>query len=210
MSQIATTRDLDRTKADILQAATEEFTRLGYFGARVDGIAAATSTTKRMIYYCFGSKDGLFRACLQAALGGIRAYEQEMHLADLPPREAIAAYVKGTILYHEAHPEVARLVREENIVGAMHVDDQDQPANRPIVVTLEEVLARGRESGELRSDVTAIQVHVAVTSLSNFRITNAATIESIFGHDMRDPERLESDLGHFVDMILGWLTRQPS
>ena len=48
-------RDLDRTRADILAVATAHFARSGFFGARIDEIAAETATTKRMIYYCFGS-----------------------------------------------------------------------------------------------------------------------------------------------------------
>lgn len=209
MSQLAPTRDLERTKAEILKAATAEFTSLGYYGARVDGIAAETSTTKRMIYYCFASKDGLFRACLQQALRGIREHEQSLGLETLPPRDAIAAYVRETIRYHEAHPEVARLVREENLLGGHHLQDADQPANRPVLDALDEVLRRGRASGELREDVSAIQIHVAVTALANFRITNEATFRSLFGYEMRDPARLESDIEHDVDKILGWLTVPP-
>lgn len=199
-------RDLERTKADILDVATQHFTRNGFYGARVDEIAEETSTTKRMIYYCFGSKDGLFSACLHAAYAGIREHERGLHLEDMPPAAAIDAYVRGTIRYHEAHPELALLVRSENTLGAVHLVDGEASANRSIVDALDAVVARGRDSGEFRPDATGIDVHVAVTALANFRITNQATIAALFGFATRDPDRLDHDLDQYADMVLGWLS----
>jgi len=49
-------RDPERTKLEILAVATQEFADRGFAGARVDEIADLTRTTKRMIYYYFGSK----------------------------------------------------------------------------------------------------------------------------------------------------------
>ncbi len=45
------TNDPARTMAGILEVATKEFAAKGLSGARIDAIAAATSTSKRMIYY---------------------------------------------------------------------------------------------------------------------------------------------------------------
>ena len=51
--------------AAILRVALLEFGEKGLAGARIDAIAAATDTSKRMIYYYFGSKDGLYLAALE-------------------------------------------------------------------------------------------------------------------------------------------------
>jgi len=59
------THDPDRTRQDILNVATEEFASAGFSGARVDIIAERTRTSKRMIYYYFGSKEGLYLAALE-------------------------------------------------------------------------------------------------------------------------------------------------
>ena len=56
--------------------ATREFAARGYSGARVDEIAALTRTTKRMIYYYFGGKEGLFVAVLEQAYADMRARGQ--------------------------------------------------------------------------------------------------------------------------------------
>jgi TetR/AcrR family transcriptional regulator len=57
--------DAAKTRANILSIATREFARNGYNGARIDAIAARTSTTKRMIYYYFGGKEQLYIAVLE-------------------------------------------------------------------------------------------------------------------------------------------------
>ena len=64
------TRDRDRTRAEILAVATEEFSEHGYSGARVDEIAERTRTTKRMLYYYFESKEGLYAEVLKTRVRG--------------------------------------------------------------------------------------------------------------------------------------------
>jgi len=64
--------DPQGTKRNIIEIATEEFAGKGFSGARVDDIAARTKTSKRMIYYYFGGKDGLYIAVLEAAYRSIR------------------------------------------------------------------------------------------------------------------------------------------
>ncbi len=45
-----------------------------------------------------------------------------------------------------------------------------------------------------------------VTALGNFRVTNQATFEALFGHVTRDPARLDHDIEQYVQMVFGWLT----
>ena len=62
------TRDPEATKRRILAAALREFSAKGISGARVDAIAARAKVNKRMLYYYFGSKEGLFREILRRRL----------------------------------------------------------------------------------------------------------------------------------------------
>src|SRR5258708_6025606 len=59
------TNDPDGTRRNIVEVATREFAQKGYSGARVDAIASRTRTSKRMIYYYFGGKEGLYLAVLE-------------------------------------------------------------------------------------------------------------------------------------------------
>ena len=60
--------DPEGTRRNIIEVATREFAGKGFSGARVDDIAARTKTSKRMIYYYFGGKEGLYIAVLEAGL----------------------------------------------------------------------------------------------------------------------------------------------
>src|SRR5512142_3238779 len=75
--------DPERTRAEILEVATREFAENGYSGARVDEIAERTRTTKRMLYYYFGSKEGLYTEVLERAYAEIRAAEQTVDVEHL-------------------------------------------------------------------------------------------------------------------------------
>src|SRR5687768_9121850 len=82
-------RDAVRTRSEILDVATREFADNGYAGARVDEIAAKTRTTKRMIYYYFGSKERLFVAVLEREYARIRGLERDLDVEHLDPAEAV-------------------------------------------------------------------------------------------------------------------------
>src|SRR5919107_2222224 len=98
-------RDAARTKREILEVATSEFADQGYAGARVDEIAAKTSTTKRMIYYYFGGKEQLYVAVLERAYKRIRSLEQQLDVEHLDPVQAVRELAGLTFHHHEAPPE---------------------------------------------------------------------------------------------------------
>jgi AcrR family transcriptional regulator len=58
------TRDLARTRESLLKAALAEFAAHGLTGARCSAIAQRAGVNKRMLFYCFGSKENLYREIL--------------------------------------------------------------------------------------------------------------------------------------------------
>src|SRR5581483_9920649 len=53
----------------IVQVATAEFAAHGYAGASMAAVAAIAGISKPLVYQYFGSKDGLFLACLHSVAG---------------------------------------------------------------------------------------------------------------------------------------------
>jgi AcrR family transcriptional regulator len=115
------TNDPEGTRRNIIAVATSEFAEKGFSGARVDEIAARTSTSKRMIYYYFGDKEGLFVAVLEEAYRRIRAIEATLKLDHLDPESALRALVGFTFDYQNANEDFIRLVMVENIHGGVHL-----------------------------------------------------------------------------------------
>jgi len=58
----------ERTRARILDAASQSFRSSGYAGTGVDGIAKAAGVTSGAFYAHFGSKDGAFEAALATGM----------------------------------------------------------------------------------------------------------------------------------------------
>ena len=200
-------RDADRTQREILDVATREFADQGYAGARVDEIAAQTRTTKRMIYYYFGSKERLFVAVLERAYATIRAAEQTIELDDLDATAAIRRLAELTFDHHESHPDFIRLVSIENIHRGEHIVDREDFAgqNSPAIELIEAILDRGRADGSFSRDVDAVDLHMMISAFCVFRVANRHTFGAIFDRDLTAPalrERYRQMLG---DMVVEYL-----
>ena len=199
-------RDRERTQAEILDVATEHFAEHGYSGARVDEIAEQTRTTKRMLYYYFGSKEGLYTEVLERAYAQIRAAEQEVDVEHLEPVAAIRRLAELTFDHHEAHPDFIRLVSIENIHRAEHMRASGRFAdlNTPAIDLIAAILERGQ--GVFTRQVDAVDVHMMISAFCVFRVANRHTWEAIFDRDLLDPalrERYRQMLG---DMVVDYLT----
>jgi AcrR family transcriptional regulator len=192
-------RDADRTRSEILEVATREFADKGYSGARVDEIAAKIRTTKRMIYYYFGSKEQLYLAALERAYGVIRELEAQLDVEHLDPVQALRQLATLTFDHHEAHPDFIRLVSIENIHRAEHLARSEILAGlaEPALAVLGRILDRGRADGRFRDDVDPLDVHMLISAFCVFRIANRYTFNAIFNRDMLDPSRRE----HYREML---------
>jgi AcrR family transcriptional regulator len=201
-------RDAVRTRADLLAVATTEFADHGFSGARVDEIAARTRTTKRMIYYYFGSKRGLYLAVLENAYAGIRVLEAQLEVEHLDPARAMRALAELTFDHHESHPDFVRLVAIENIHRAEHLRTSEALAGlaAPAVDVLGGILARGHASGLFRADVDALDVHMVISAFCIFRLANRHTFQAVFDRDLLDPDRRAHYRRMVGDLVLEYLT----
>jgi len=204
-------RDAERTRAEILTVATAEFADRGYDGARVDEIAARTSTTKRMIYYYFGGKEQLYIAVLERAYTVIRSIERELDVEHLDPVEAIRRLAELTFDHHESHPDFIRLVSIENIHRAEHIARSSTLSGlaHPALDVLTRILERGRAAGVFRADADPLDTHMMISAFCVFRTANRHTFNAIFQRDMLDPARRQHYRAMLGEMILSYLTARP-
>ncbi|MCG5240903.1 TetR family transcriptional regulator [Azospirillum doebereinerae] len=198
------TRDPEGTRARILAAATEEFARHGLGGARVDRIAEAAGTNKRMLYYHVGNKESLYLAVLEGAYEHIRVTERTLSLETLSPPDAIARLIGFTWQYFIDHPEFMALLNIENLHRAelLRGSDKVPSMHSPFVRMIGDVLARGVEQGIFRTGVDAVQLYISIAGLSYFYLSNVHTLSVIFGRDlMAEPEKA-ARLSHMVELVL--------
>ncbi|MDE8342382.1 MAG: TetR family transcriptional regulator [Acidocella sp.] len=196
-------RDPERTKQDILDVATMEFAAHGLAGGRVDAIAAKTQTTKRMIYYYFESKENLYALVLERAYAGIRRIEEQMDLDRLDPETALRRLIEFTFDYHDAHPEFVRLVAIENIHNAEHVKASlaVRETNRPALKVVEHLLSRGLTSGVFKRDLEAVDLHLMISAMCFYRVSNRQTFGTIFECNLNEPKLRERQRRMITDAI---------
>ena len=204
-------RDAGQTRKRILAAATVEFARKGLGGARVDAIALRSKSNKRMIYHYFRSKEQLFTAVLEAAYSGIRTAEQNLHLDELPPEEAISRLVNFTWTYYLDHPEFLTLVNSENLHHAKHLKRSEiiRRVSSQFVQMVKSILDRGVATGVFRDGIDAVQLNITIAAIGYYYFTNRFTGSIIFERDLMAPDNLEARLAFNLDTILRLVKRVP-
>jgi AcrR family transcriptional regulator len=202
--------DPEETRRNILDVATQEFSAMGLSGARVDAIAERTNTTKRMLYYYFESKEGLYQAVLEKVYGDIRSLEQDLHVSELDPVEGMRKLVEFTFDYHDRHRDFVRLITIENIHGAKFVEQLKtfKSNNASVIRSIEDLLARGIASGQFRSDVDAIDLHLMISSMCFHRIGNRHTFGTAFGRDPSHPRLRTRHRAMIVDAVSRFLRKE--
>jgi AcrR family transcriptional regulator len=201
--------DPEETKRNILDIAKQEFSAMGLAGARVDAIAERTNTTKRMLYYYFGSKEGLYEAVLEQVYGDIRALEQELQLGEMEPEAALRHFVEFAFDYHDKHRDFVRLVTIENVHAAKYIEQSKTFKNRnsSVVRTIEDLIARGVAAGQFRDDVDPIDLHLMISSFCFHRVANRHTWGAAFGRDPSGPRSRARHREMIVDAVLRFMRR---
>ena len=143
------TQDPDGTRRNILEIASEEFATNGLSGARIDEIAARTRSSKRMIYYYFGDKEGLYLRALENAYRMVREGENSLDTDGLSPRDALRRLVEFTFDHHHEHEEFIRMVMIENIHHGQYLERSDviRDLNVTAIDHMAEIYRRGVADG---------------------------------------------------------------
>ncbi|GGB23072.1 TetR family transcriptional regulator [Sphingomonas metalli] len=191
----------------ILDIATAEFVEKGLAGARIDEIAG--KATKRKIYYYFGSKDELYRAVLERAYRRVRASEVQVDIDSGTAVDALRRLIEHDVHYHSEHPELVRLVMSENIHRAEHLKQIDGlPAgNRQVIDILSQILARGEAEGLFRRGIDPVDLHMNMTALAFYNVSNQFTFAHNFGVDMTSPAAIARRAAQVADILLSWVRR---
>jgi AcrR family transcriptional regulator len=203
------TNDPARTMADIREVATHEFSEKGLAGARIDVIAQAMRTSKRMIYYYFGSKEGLYIAVLEEAYRRIRSIEAELHLDDLTPEDALRRLVGFTVDYQLANPDFIRLVMNENMLRGEFIAQSKaiQKLNVPAIDAVRKVYERGLAAGVFRSGLDAVDLHMSISALSFFNVANKHTFAVIFKRDLDSRAAIVARRDSIIEMMVRFVRK---
>lgn len=196
-------RDREATRARILEAAISEFSRYGLSEARGERIARRARSSERMVYYYFGSKEGLFRAALESVYGDLREAERALRLDEHSAPEALDRFCRFVWRYYYDHPEFISLLNTENLYKARHLRRSARLGElvSPVVGMLAALVSRGERDRVFRPGIDAAQLYLSIASQGYFYLSNRHTLSAVLGRDLASHAALEAHWKEGVELI---------
>ncbi|WP_237706756.1 TetR/AcrR family transcriptional regulator [Kribbella flavida] len=111
-------RDRAAREREILDAAERIFGDRGYQGTSMDEIAAEVGVSKPLIYQYYGSKDGLFLACLSRLRAQLLDAVSEAVLAAPDAEDAMYAGLVAWFRFLDEHPRAWSVIVDEGMLAA--------------------------------------------------------------------------------------------
>ena len=192
------------TRDSILRAATKVFAKHGFAGGRIEQISKAAKSYDRMIYYYFGSKEGLFVAVLEEMYRRFNDAESKLALDAVAPVDALCAVIRFMWAHYQRHPEFITLLNTENLHRGKHIAKslRAREYSAPAVSVLGEVLARGVRQKLFRADVAARDVYLMIASMGYFYLSNRFTLSAFLGEQLDSADALAHWEAFLIDAVL--------
>jgi AcrR family transcriptional regulator len=174
-------RDLNRTRERIMAAAQKEFAANGFAGARTDAIARRAHVNERMIFYCFETKEGLYRAVLAKKLSAKAALIESM-----PDEDFASSLVRG---FDECCDDIDSLRMWQ--WEALDKSNRKLVAEEERRTFLQSEVAhwrRAKASGILPPDADEEMLLLVSSALRVFPLVLPQVVSLVTGMDPLDPE----------------------
>ena len=178
-----------QTRESILRAAIKVFAQHGYEGGSVEKISRLAKSYDRMIYYYFGSKEGLFVEVLETIYQRMNDAEAELALDVGQPLLALEQMVHFVLDYYRAHPEFVTLLNTENLHKGRHIVKslRAKEYSSPAITVIGDILRAGVQQGLMRADVSPRDVYLLIAATGYFYMSNRHTLTAFLGENIDAP-----------------------
>ena len=199
------------TRDNILRAATKVFARYGYDGGSVEKISKSAKSFDRMIYYYFGSKEGLFIEVLEDMYRRMNDAELQLSLDIDKPVESLKEVINFVVSYYAKNPEFITLLNTENLHRGKHISKslRAREYSSPAIAIIRQLLESGIKQGVFRDDVSARNVYLLIAATGYFYISNRHTLSAFLGEDLQAPEAMADWQAFIIRTVLHTVMRKP-
>jgi AcrR family transcriptional regulator len=206
-SQIRQTRDADATRAKILAAALVEFGNRGLPDTRVDDIARRCKVNKRMIYYYYGSKEGLYLAALESVYADLASLERTIEVEHLEPLAAVATMINLKIDYYIRNAHFISFLTMENLYKARNLRKSKRlkEFETPLTQVIARILERGERIGIFRNAIDPVDLYISICALCFIYFSSQHTLSVIFARDLMTPESINKRRKTVIDLVTSYL-----
>ncbi|WP_372827730.1 TetR family transcriptional regulator [Polaromonas sp.] len=197
-------RAAQTTRDNILRAATKVFARYGYDGGSVEKISRSAKSFDRMIYYYFGSKEGLFIEVLEDMYRRMNDAELELTLDIEQPVESLKEVINFVVTYYSKNPEFITLLNTENLHRGKHISKSARAReySSPAIAIIRQLLESGISKRVFRDGISARNVYLLIAATGYFYISNRHTLSAFLGEDLQTPEALAQWQAFIVSTVL--------
>jgi len=191
------------TRAQILKAAINVFSTFGYEGGSTEKISKLAKSHDRMIYYYFGSKQGLYVAAIQEIYKQFNEAEAKVKLDIEKPEEALRKVAYFIWNYYQKHPEFITLLNNENLHRGEFISTSSETKDfsTPAISIVDKVLDQGKRIGIFRQDIAARDIYLLIASMGYFYLSNQYTLTAFLGEKITTKAKL-AHWGNFIDEVV--------
>ncbi|WP_341921507.1 TetR/AcrR family transcriptional regulator [Polaromonas sp. YR568] len=199
------------TRDNILRAATKVFARYGYEGGSVEKISQSAKSFDRMIYYYFGSKEGLFIEVLEDMYRRMNDAELELDLDLEQPVESLKEVIRFVVTYYSKNPEFITLLNTENLHRGKHIAKsmRAREYSSPAIAIIQKLLESGVKKKVFRADISARNVYLLIAATGYFYISNRHTLSAFLGEDLQTPDALAAWQAFITSTVLRTVMLNP-
>lgn len=141
--------DASATATALMRAARELFALHGYDGTSVRAITARAGTNLGAITYHFGSKEALYEAVIESAMGPSYERLQEAAKADRPALDRLEAAVRAFFAFLHESPDLPRLLLQQ-MTGSRPISEKVLGIMRGNIGLLASLIEEGQRDGSIR------------------------------------------------------------
>jgi TetR/AcrR family transcriptional regulator len=190
----------------VFSAAAEEFAEHGYEAAGVDRIAARAGVNKAMIYYHFGSKQGLYAEVLRDMLDAVRTRARALAAADTEPARKLDEWIVAIVEEAAARPWFPPIMLREIASGIAHLDQRVFPLLQDIFLAVRDMIVEGQQRGAFR-DVDPLLTHLTIMPATMTYFVREATVAKRAQGPLATPRSREQFITHMQQTVRGMLRK---
>jgi len=173
------TRDGERTRKRILDAAAEEFSRHGFEAATLSGIARRAKVSKQLIYHHFRSKESLFTQTHEVKFWPKAKWDETL------PRNPVEMFAER-FRKRAADLDYVRFLTWE-AAGRRNRPVPGEKERRERIAEYGTRLRSMQVSGSLPADLDHRLIQLAILSLANYPVAFAQITRMVTGRSATDP-----------------------
>lgn len=198
-------------RQQILLAALEMFSQVGFDGVSTADIATRAGTSQSVVLYHFQTKDELWRAAMRQLFEtvGVSGRFEEGVYKDLDPVSKLRVLLRGFVIASARHPALGRVVNREALTGGERFNWLLEELARPSYAAFEAVFSDGVEQGLLKSyppTMLTLMAHGAAATIFNL----SAVAVALTSEDPFEPNFVARQADMVVDVLLTGLLRTNS